>query len=119
MKDQTGFECKILGFVLCVFILTLTAMNAKASEKIAGRNDRDNAIVQIVNAVKDGRQFAKVAVNPSEITVLQIQVAIRSTDNHHGDVSVKKIGVGLYRAKWVYKGSILKKLTISLEGSGH
>ena len=41
-------------------------MNAKASEKIAGRNDRDNAIVQIVNAVKDGRQFAKVAANPSE-----------------------------------------------------
>ena len=119
MKDQTGRECKILGFVLCAFILMITAKYATASEKIVGRNDRDNALVQIVNAVKDGRQFARVAANPSEITVLQIQVAIRQTDNHHGDVSVKKIGVGLYRAKWVYKGSILKKLTISLEGRGH
>ncbi len=119
MKDQTGFEYKILGFVLVAFIVTLTAMNAKASEKIAGRNDRSNPIIQIVNAVKDGRQFAKVAANPSEVTVLQIQVAIRQTDNHHGDVSVRKIGVGLYRAKWVYKGSILKKLTISFEGRGH
>ena len=119
MKDQTGKEFKILGCVLLAFIVTLTAMNAKADEKIAGRNDRSNAIVQIVNAVKDGRMLAKVAANPSEVTTLQIQVAIRQADNHHGNVSVKKKGVGLYEAKWVYKGSILKRLTISLEGRGH
>ena len=119
MKDQTGRECKILGFVLFAFIVMITSKYATASEKIAGRNDRDNAIVQIVSAVKDGRMLAKVAANPSEVTTLQIQVAIRQADNHHGNVSVKKKGVGLYEAKWVYKGSILKRLTISLEGRGH
>ena len=104
---------------ICALALVGFSLNATAAGEISGRNDRGNLVLQVVKAVKAGRTTVNIAANPGDIKALQIKVAIRSADNHYGNVVVKKVGVGKYKAKWLLKGNYVKRLTINLNGRGH
>ena len=104
---------------LCTVALVAVSLNATAAGEISGRNDRGNLLIQVVKAVEAGRKTVNIAANPGDIKALQIKVAIRSADGHYGNVVVKKVGVGKFKAKWLLNGNHIKRLTINLNGRGH
>ena len=94
----------------------LLALTLSLTTSVATANPA--ALKKIRLAVLDGKQQVTVKVNPGDLRLLKIKVAIRQAGQHYGPVKITNPIAGTYKAKW-FTGKTVKRLIITMDGRGH